>query len=236
MPAFYRRNLIPFTAMVLALLFCIPLMAVSTKAKEQKTAAVSSSLSANSSDDTAYTQAGLVNLAKMDAGLVINMRYATTNNFTGGPLYSGQKAYLRAETANKLAAANRAFMASGYRIVVMDAYRPYSVQKILYAKVPDQVKWFIANPYAGGSNHNRGTAVDITLEHLDGSPVPMPTDFDTFSYDADIRYQGGTQQQRNDREFLASVMVQNGFRRLECEWWHFDDTDAEKYGILDIPI
>lgn len=145
-----------------------------------------------------------------------------------------QKAYLRPETAKKLAAANREFDRLAYRIKIFDAYRPFSVQKVLYAKVPREERLYIANPSKNGSNHNRGTAVDMTIERLDGSPVKMPTDFDAFNYKAGIYDRGCTPEERQNREFLASVMVGYGFVREECEWWHFNDSDSAEYRIIDI--
>ncbi|MDR3552800.1 MAG: M15 family metallopeptidase [Clostridia bacterium] len=235
----YKNNVILFAAVVLALLLCLPFLAPSVAAKKQAplkapaSSAVTSSKTA-ADDDSRFTAAGLVNLARMNAGFVFNLRYATTNNFTGTKLYGAARAFLRAGTAQKLAAANREFMSMGYRIKIFDAYRPYTIQKILFSKVPSGRAGYIANPYKGGSNHNRGAAVDMTLVHLDGSPVAMPSDFDTFNERASIYYKGCTKQQAADRELMAAVMVRHGFKRLPCEWWHFDDTDVSKYGLIDI--
>lgn len=188
-----------------------------------------------SDPDLPFTKAGLTDLQRMNAGFVFDIRYATTNNFTHKKLYAHPRAFLRTKVALKLAAANRQFMKMGYRLKIFDSYRPFSVQKTLFAIVPSGEEAFIANPYARGSNHNRGAAVDVTLVHLNGSYVPMPTDFDSFSNDADIYATDCSKQAIADRELLASVMVRSGFVRLPCEWWHFDDPDAASYGLLDIP-
>lgn len=232
MPSIYKHNIFPFAAIVMALLLCIPLLGINTpKAKIVHKNASSAAMLSN--DDERFILAGLVDLETMNAGFDFDLRYATTNNFTGTKLYSQPRCFLRKETADKLAAANKQFMSMGYKIKIFDAYRPLSIQKILYAIVPVGEKGFIADPFYG-SNHNRGAAVDITIEHLDGQPVLMPTDFDTFSYKAYINYQGCSQEQINNRELLAQVMMSNGFSRISCEWWHFDDTDASKYGLLDL--
>lgn len=226
-----KFNAFPFFAVLLALLLCLPLLETTTTAAKrvpQKKPVV------QDEEDAPFYKAGLVNLKKMGTGFAYDIRYATTNNFTHQKLYRQPRSFLRAETAGKLAAANRQLMSMGYRIKIFDAYRPFSVQKILFSKVPSGKKLFIANPYTHGSNHNRGTAVDITLVRLDGSPVDMPTDFDTFNDRAEIYTTECSEKQAENRELLASVMVKNGFVRLPCEWWHYDDSDTGKYGIIDI--
>lgn len=235
MTSFFRLNTLPFAAVLLALLLCVPLLSSHTQAAtavHKAPPAVSSA----PDPDTPFLNAGLVDLQRMNAGLVFDIRYATTNNFTGHVLYGAARTFLRAETARKLAAANQEFMTMGYRIKIFDAYRPYSVQLVLYAHVSGWQKGFIANPYKYGSNHNRAAAVDITLVHLDGSAVEMPTDFDDFTGHGSIYYEGGTEASRENRELLRRVMKKHGFRGIACEWWHFDDTDAGSYGLLDIPL
>lgn len=229
LPGKAPNNKIPFAAVVIALLLCLPLLAVSPPAKNKPAV------------DTAYekiesecAKAGMVDLRRMNAGFVFDVRYATTDNFTHKKLYNQAYCFLRKGTAEKLAAANREFMANGYRLEIYDAYRPYSVQKKLYAVVPSDESYFIADPYKHGSNHNRGCAVDVTLVRLDGSSVEMPTGFDNFSEKARITYDGCSKTEIKDRELLASVMVRHGFERLNCEWWHFDDTDKSRYGLLNI--
>jgi D-alanyl-D-alanine dipeptidase len=229
----YKNGIFPFVTIFMALLLCMPLLGINTTAAKTVPNTVSKAVKPVSNDDK-FTLAGLVDLEKMNAGFAFEIRYATTNNFTGTKLYNEPRCFLRKETADKLAAANKEFMAMGLRIKIFDAYRPVSIQKILYSKVPSGEKNFIANPYTNGSNHNRGAAVDITIERLDGQPLAMPTDFDTFSYKARIIYKGCSEEQIKNRELLAEVMVRHGFKRLSCEWWHFDDSDASNYGLLDL--
>lgn len=225
-----KNNYLLFAAVVIALLLCLPLLGTNAgTAKKPDPARMAYDRIENACD-----KAGLTDLRKMNAGFVFDIRYATTNNFTHTKLYDNPLVFLRKDTAQKLADSNRELMADGYRIKIFDAYRPYSVQKKLFAKVGPDVSFFIANPNKHGSNHNRGCAVDITLVHLDGSPVEMPSGFDSFTEKAYITYAGCSKTAIQDRELLAKVMVKHGFKRLECEWWHFDDTDKAKYGLLDI--
>ena len=128
---------------------------------------------------------GLVRVYDIDPTIVIDLRYATENNFTGKQVYPVSVCLLRKETARKLAAANAEFNKDGYRIKIWDAYRPPSVQKIFWELVPDER--YVANPAQGGSRHNRGGAVDITLVDKGGREIEMPSDFDDFSEKASVK-------------------------------------------------
>lgn len=237
MHKFYKLNYATFLSMLIALLLCIPLLNVGTTAKAQKAKAPVSSAAPRAAEDAVDKKlkaSGLVNVAEMGADFVYEIRYATTNNFTGKKLYNSSRVYLRPETAKKLVEANKELNALGYKIKIWDAYRPMTVQYKLYAKAPSGRKYFIANPYSKESCiHNRGAAVDITLVRLDGSPIEMPTDFDTFDYSADI-YSDCSKEAKKNRKLLRDVMQKHGFTGIECEWWHFNDTEAYKYTIIDV--
>lgn len=232
----YKYNVVVFTAVLVALMFCVPLLCFEpAKAKAVNTASkvVSSSLKIDAID-AKLRSSGLFNVKSLGENFIYEQRYGTANNFTGSKIYKSQRVYLRKETADKLAAANKEFNSMGYRIKIWDAYRPYSVQVLLYKKVSSDKKLFIANPYKKESCvHNRGAAVDITLVHMDGSPVEMPTDFDNFTYSAYIK-SNCTKQAAIDRSLLRTVMQRHGFTGIDCEWWHFNDSDAWKYSIIDV--
>ena len=121
-----------------------------------------------------YAATHFVNLADVSDTIIIELRYATEDNFTGAIIYPVSICLLRGETAQKLIAAETRFQELGYRIKVWDAYRPISAQRILYDAVVD--KTFIANP-ENGSRHNRGAAIDITLTDMDGNEIEMPSGF-----------------------------------------------------------
>lgn len=239
MHKFYRFNYTTFASMVIALILCIPLLCVNTAAKAQKansSVSLSSSSSAPADDatDKKLKASGLVNVCDMGANFVYEQRYGTTNNFTGQKIYKSTRIYLRAGTAKKLVEANKEFNTLGYRIKIWDAYRPMTVQYELYSKAPSDRKYFIANPYTQSSCvHNKGAAVDITLVHMDKSSVEMPTDFDTFDYSANI-YSDCSKEAKKNRKLLRNVMQKHGFTGIECEWWHFNDTNAYKYSIIDV--
>lgn len=179
----------------------------------------------------------LVDLTTLATNLTFDLRYSTTNNFANKLFYpKNAKAYLTQSTANKLMAANEELYKLGYRIKVLDAYRPRRYQYLLReaaAEINPATQGYVADPKTG-SHHNRGVSVDITLTDLKGRELPMPTKFDFFGPEASIYYDGCTKEEKENRELLGNVMENNGFRRIESEWWHFDDTDYLEYPLLDV--
>jgi D-alanyl-D-alanine dipeptidase len=119
----------------------------------------------------------LVRLDRLDPRWCIDLRYATPENFTGRRLYSRAEAWLRPETAAKLSAARDRLSDRSLRLRVLDAYRPPSAQRALWAALPDER--FVAPPERG-SRHTRGTAVDVTLLDAAGRELEMPSAFDEF--------------------------------------------------------
>lgn len=175
----------------------------------------------------------LVDLQSFIPGIRVEIKYATTDNFVGEVLYPEARCLLRRETAQKLKRVQEALMKDGFGLKVFDAYRPHSVQKKLWEKMP--VEGYVANP-AKGSNHNRAVAVDLTLVDRNGEEIPMPSAYDEFSERAHRDFAGGTEEERANRKRLEEAMQKEGFRGLSSEWWHFDDVDAKRYPLLDLPF
>jgi zinc D-Ala-D-Ala dipeptidase len=177
---------------------------------------------------------GLVSIQDVDPAIVLDIRYATTNNFTGKIVYPKAKGILRKETAEKLAATNAELQKHGYKIKVWDGYRPVYVQKIFWEIMPDDR--YVANPYKGGSKHNRGGAVDVTLVDRQGHDVEMPSAYDDFSSKAWPNNFAMSKEARKNVTLLRSVMMKNGFAPIEHEWWHFDDKEWIDFPIVDVSL
>ena len=174
----------------------------------------------------------LVEVSRLAAGLRVELRYATTNNFTKHVIYpASARCYLRAPVAARLAAVQRGLQAQGLGLKVYDCYRPRSAQQILWNIVPDDR--YVANP-KNGSRHNRGAAVDLTLVDKDGRELPMPTPYDDFTSKAHRSYQELPAEALHNRATLEQAMVAQGFVPLPTEWWHFDDPDSRRYPMTDI--
>ncbi len=182
----------------------------------------------------AHPQYGMVELILAQPQLVLDIRYATTNNFMGKALYSGSRAFLVTDAAAALFTAQDVAHADGYDLMIYDAYRPLSVTRMMWAATPRHLRNYVANP-AKGSKHNRGAAVDVTLhDRKTGQPVLMPSDFDDFSTRAHRDFQGAPADALANRARLERYMVGVGFRPMSNEWWHFYFIGWEKYPVLDV--
>jgi D-alanyl-D-alanine dipeptidase len=173
----------------------------------------------------------LVEVRKLDPGIKLDIRYATTNNLFGTVFYSQPRAFLQRAPAEALARVNRKLKSSGYGLLVHDGYRPWYVTKVFWDATPEDKKIFVADP-SKGSRHNRGAAVDLTLYDLKtGKPIEMVSTYDETTDRAHPDYPGGTSLQRWHRNLLRSAMEAEGFTVYEAEWWHFDYKDWQRYRI-----
>jgi zinc D-Ala-D-Ala dipeptidase len=180
--------------------------------------------------------ADLVEIARIEPSIQLDIRYATNNNFLGRPVYTAGRAFLQRDAALALQTAHLALRPHGFGIVVFDAYRPWSVTKEFWESVDDQARQagFVAKP-SDGSRHNRGCAVDVSLFDLSsGKQVTMPTDYDEFSPRAYPNYRGANGESISARDLLIRTMKQAGFDVLYNEWWHFDYRDWQDYALMDI--
>lgn len=159
----------------------------------------------------------------------VDLKYATTENFTGTVIYDFTDASLRYGTVKKLAAAQAALLQEGYCLKIWDAYRPVRAQFRLWEVCPNPV--YVANPNTGDSSHSKGNTVDITLVRADGAEVPMPSGFDDFSALADRDYSDVSQESARNAALLEQVLEQSGFIGYSGEWWHY--SDATDYPVLD---
>lgn len=132
---------------------------------------------------------GLVDIRDIDDTIVLDIRYASDNNFVGKAVYPNDICLLQMETAVKIKKVNEIVKQDGFRVKIWDGYRPHDIQKVFWDIVGDPR--YIADP-SKGSNHNRGTAVDVTLVDEDGKEVKMPTVFDDFSEKAWRNYERNT--------------------------------------------
>ena len=175
-----------------------------------------------------------VDLAKMMPDVPLDIRYASSDNFTGRVLYPNATALLRQAAADALAAARQALRQQGLDLLIYDAYRPYSVTLMLWEQLQDER--YVAAPWTG-SRHNRGCAVDVTLiDAASGEPLAMPTAYDEFSERAHQTYHALPAEVLAHRACLRRVMQRHGFEPLPSEWWHFDLRGWQEYPLLDLPF
>ncbi len=177
----------------------------------------------------------LVRVQNVIPSIVIDIKYATNDNFTGQVLYPSAECYLLEHVANALKEVQDELNAQGFGLKIWDAYRPFSVQKIMWDVVKDTPnQQYVANPAMGGK-HTRGTAVDLTLVFLStGHELPMPTPFDDFTERAWRASMDCSYVAQVNRRLLETVMHKHGFVGIPHEWWHFDYQDWRDHEPLDI--
>lgn len=176
----------------------------------------------------------LVPLESVQPACLSEVRYATRYNFTGRVLYPLPRIFLHRDTARALSSVQRDLQKHGLGVKVWDAYRPLSVQRKMCNLIRDER--YVSNPAKNKGRHTRGTAVDVTLVDRLGRELPMPSDFDDFSERAHRDYQGGTAEQRRNRQLLEDIMQRHGFTGYPTEWWHFDLKNWQEYPPLDLSI
>jgi CubicO group peptidase (beta-lactamase class C family)/D-alanyl-D-alanine dipeptidase len=178
-----------------------------------------------------FRASDLVELVTLDSTIRLDIRYATTNDFLGVPVYRQARAFLQRPAAEALVRAHRALASMGYGLLIHDGYRPWYVTKMFWDGTPPSGHMFVADP-SQGSRHNRGCAVDLTLYELaTGRPVRMTGGYDEMTDRSYPDYPGGTSRQRALREILRRAMEAEGFSVYEAEWWHFDYRDWRSYAI-----
>lgn len=166
----------------------------------------------------------LMNVREADSTIQVELRYATTHNFTGAvlPGYEGNTAYLRREAAQALGRVARELRAEGLGLRIYDSYRPVraTLAMVDWAGRTGQVNLLDDGYIARKSQHNLGVAVDLTLVNLaTGEPLEMGTPFDTFSEAAHTANAGGVARSNRDR--LVRAMAQESWTNYAQEWWHF---------------
>lgn len=176
----------------------------------------------------------MIELITLDPTIKLDIRYATDNNFVGLQVYPQARAFLQKPAAEGVVTVHRKLKEKGLGIAVFDGYRPWSITKLFWETVEIEQRKFVADP-AIGSKHNRGCAIDLSIFDLSSDKLlPMPSDFDEFTERASPDYEGGTVEERRNRDLLRELMEADDFIVNANEWWHFDHKDWAEYPLLDI--
>lgn len=184
----------------------------------------------------AHRRAGLVDVKRFAPGVRLDIGYATKRNVTGRrlPGYCRAWALMRHAPARDLGRVQRLLRRRGLGLLILDAYRPARATRALVRWAQRNGKGHLVGTYiARRSNHNLGSAVDLTLVRArDGKRMRMG------SYD-DLGPGAHTHNARGrilrNRLILVRAMERFGFTNYRLEWWHFDHRDrGSRY--LDIPL
>ncbi len=178
--------------------------------------------------------APLLEVKSVISDVVIDLRYATPDNFMKQQVYpQGARCLLHPDAVKALQQAADDLREHGFRLLLYDCYRPKSVQWVLWKAFPKP--GFVADPRVG-SIHSRGGAVDISLVTLSGEAVEMPTPYDTFSKAAHHRANNVNAVAKEHRQTLKAAMLAAGFTLNPTEWWHYDAPGSKKWPLRDTPL
>lgn len=182
---------------------------------------------------------GFSYISEVAPDVVIDARYATSNNFTGAVVegYSDPDvAILRTEAAEALAAVQGELVGQGLGLLVWDAFRPTRAVDdfVAWSATPDDTtkgdyypdhekpELFELGYIALESRHTLGGTVDLTIIEADtGEPLDMGGPFDFFGELSHFDAAGITAEQQANRALLRTVMQAHGFEPYPLEWWHF---------------
>lgn len=161
-------------------------------------------------------------------GFAIDIKYATSDNFTKKKIYDCGRCFLRPEAAEALEAIQDELQKKhGYSIKVFDCFRPRPYQQRLWDAVPDPD---YVTPPAKGSMHSRGLAVDLTIVDGNGKDLDMGTPYDFFGEEAHQDYKKLKPEVASNRQLLKTTMEKHGFNSIRTEWWHYS------YGKKSYPL
>ncbi|NGX48849.1 MAG: D-alanyl-D-alanine dipeptidase [Candidatus Anoxychlamydiales bacterium] len=177
----------------------------------------------------------LVNINDVNPNILLDIRYATDDNFTKKVIYKTDICLVHKDTAIVLDKVQKHLEKLDLSLKIFDGYRPLWAQQILFDTLPDER--YVGNPKKI-TRHTRGTAVDVTIiNQVDKSELEMPTAFDSFSEKAHLVFEDLSDNIKKNRKLLQDVMMDiGGFEPLPTEWWHFDLQGWEKYPVLDIEL
>ena len=191
----------------------------------------------------------LVNIEEVNPKILVDLKYATTDNFMKMKLYARiNKAFLQRDVALRLSNCQDYLskLKPGYTLLIYDAVRPVSVQQKMWDALdsipPKDRGKFVSNP-TNRSLHNLGAAVDLTICNENGTPLDMGANYDDIRKIAYPELESYflkigelTKQQIENRELLRKVMRKEGFRNIPTEWWHFNACSRReglaKYEVL----
>lgn len=201
-----------------------PGVAALRESKTAKPIAAKSVRSTTAAPPDRYADKGFSDVVLLDPSIRLDVRYATTNNFTKAKIYDCPACLLRPEAAEAIVKAHQSLQKRGLGLKMFDCYRPRPFQQRLWDKVPNPD---YVTPPAKGSMHSRGAAVDLTIVDASGKELEMGTPYDFFGEEAHTDYTKHSQKVLANRALLRETLEAVGFKGIRTEWWHFSYQDKE---------
>lgn len=242
------KKMIKFAVLSAEIVMLSSCAAATNHTTDNKTAQTESTASTDASD--------FVSLAEAVPNVILEIRYYSTYNFVGDRIdgYEEPCALMTKEAAAALKQAASDAESKGYMLKIYDAYRPQTavnnfiewaediedtrMKEYFYPEL-DKSVLFDQGYIADKSGHSRGSTVDLTLFDMDkGKELDMGGTFDYFGELSHPDYTGElTPEQISNRNALRDIMLENGFKPLDTEWWHFtlaDEPYPDTY--FDFPV
>jgi D-alanyl-D-alanine dipeptidase len=158
----------------------------------------------------------------------IRLAYASSDNFTGRPVYARADCYLHEAAERLLQRSIELAGAMGLGILIFDAFRPSEAQWALWNHTPDPD--FLADPRRG-SPHSRGVAIDLSLTD-NGVELDMGTAFDAFTPRSHHGFMEISPHAQKNRAILMGIMTSAGWDFYRNEWWHYQMFDSRRFPVL----
>ncbi len=171
----------------------------------------------------------LVEITEEEFGVILDLRYASSNNFTGAPIYKTAACFLNEEATVLLKRAIDLADASGYRFKLFDGFRPTEAVQALWDHTPNPN--YLAPP-SSGSPHARGAAIDLTLVDERGEELEMGTDFDAMTQTSHHGALDITPVAQRNRALLLGFMTAAGWDFYRNEWWHYQLFKPRRFPTL----
>jgi len=182
---------------------------------------------------------GFVYINDIDESIKIDLRYSTTNNFTGHIIegYKSNMAIISYTAAKSLVQVQNDLKKKNLSLKIFDAYRPQmsvnyfikwsndladTINKSLYYPKIKKSQLFPMGYIAERSGHSRGSTVDLTIiDNKTNKELDMGTLYDFFGPESSTDFSNITDNQMSNRLLLLKVMTKNGFKNYPMEWWHY---------------
>jgi zinc D-Ala-D-Ala dipeptidase len=171
----------------------------------------------------------LIEITETSHDIILDMRYATANNFTGQPIYEDSRCFLRPEALVLLEKAIVLAAQQGLRIKILDAHRPQYAQERLWAVCPNPD---YITPPERGSHHTRGVAVDLTLVDQNNQELDMGTPFDSFDQTSHHGTAHLSPKAAQNRYLLLGIMMSAGWDLYQNEWWHYQFFNPRQFELI----
>jgi D-alanyl-D-alanine dipeptidase len=206
-----------------------PVINTADKAKKESPVSVPPAPKSNTPSSSEAPKEQFTDVVQKDPTVLLDIRYATDNNFTKSKIYDCPRCLLRPEAAEAVLKAQKQLQKKGYGLKMFDCYRPRPYQQRLWDKVPNPD---YVTPPAKGSMHSRGAAVDLTIVDVHGKELNMGTEYDFFGEAAHTDNLKLPADVLKNRALLRETMESVGFKGIRTEWWHFS-YQRKEYALSD---